>query len=150
MLTSLLTKYKNNEISQRQFIISIKNNKDITDEVVSLTSFLDIYNVDILERIYYIINGIKEPVKCRYCDNKAIFTGRINEGYKEICNSKDCRSKQLSDKHTGNTKITDNRDVKFIEWQKSVTDINDDIICENIKIDRCVDLIDNAVRFQSI
>ena len=145
-MKELLEKLKNNEISQRSFIATIKNSKEYIEEVEKETVFLNEYDVDILERIYYIIKDIKSVVKCQYCDNKAKWTGRINEGYKVTCCSKECESKRISEQKTGLTNISENRDNKFIEWQNSLSNdiiINDDFIKDNIKYDKFIDLLTN-------
>ena len=141
-LSELLKSYKEEVISLRQFITNVKSKNLFMNEAIEKTSFLDSYNPDILERLYYIINDLHDVVTCKYCNNKASWSGRIKEGYKEICSSKECRKKQLSDVHTGNTKISENRDEAFLEWQKSIIEVNDNII-KDIKYDRLIDLIDN-------
>ena len=145
-MKDLLEKLKNNEISQRSFIATIKNSKEYIEEVEKETSFLNEYNVDILERIYYIIKDIKSVVKCQYCDNKAKWTGRINEGYKTTCCSKLCESKRISEQKTGLTNISENRDKKFIEWQNNLSDdiiIDDVFIKNNIKYYKFISLLTN-------
>ena len=142
-MKELLEQLKNNDISLRQFIARVKQDEELIQYTIDNTSFLNEYNPDILERLYYIINDLHEIVRCKYCNNKAIWSGRIKDGYKDICSNKECRTKQLKDVHTGNTSISDNRDNAFIEWQNSVITINDDIIIENIKYGKYVDLITN-------
>ena len=140
-MKDLLEKLRNNEISQRLFIATIKKTKEYIKEVEKETSFLNEYNVDILERIYYIIKDIKSVVKCQYCDNKAKWTGRINEGYKTTCCSKLCESKRISEQKIGLTNISENRDKKFIEWQNNLSDdiiIDDLFIKNNIKYDKFI------------
>jgi hypothetical protein len=141
----LLQKYKNQAISSRSLIISIKNSIDLINELESRTSFLDTYNSDITERIYCLVNNINTPIKCKYCDNKAKWSGRFKDGYKTTCCSKECESKRISEQKQGQTIISVNRDNTFIEWQKSVTYINDDIVKEHIKYDKYIQYIDNSV-----
>lgn len=143
-MKELLEKYKNNEISLRSLISTIKNNDAFIRQIILLTSFLDEYNPDILERIYYIINDLYVPVKCKYCDNKAKWSGRIKDGYKMTCCSKECESKRMSEQKTGSTVISSNRDNAFIEWQNSITKVNDDII-KTIKYEKYIPLITNPV-----
>lgn len=142
-MKELLEQLKNKVISLRQFIARVKQDEELIQYTINNTSFLNEYNPDILERLYYIINDLHEIVRCKYCNNKAIWSKRISDGYKDICSNKECRTKQLQDVHTGNTSISDNRDKTFIEWQNSVITINDDIIIENIKYDKYIDLITN-------
>lgn len=142
-MKELVEQLTNNGISLRQFIARVKQDEELVQYTIDNTSFLNEYNPDILERLYYIINDLHEIVRCKYCNNKAIWSGRIKDGYKDICSNKECRTKQLQDAHTGNTSISDNRDNTFIEWQNSVITINDDIIIENIKYDKYIDLITN-------
>lgn len=141
----LLQKYKNQAISSRSLITSIKNSNDLINELKSRTSFLNTYNPDITERIYCLVNNINTPIKCKYCDNKAKWSGRFKDGYKNTCCSKECESKRISDQKQGQTIISANRDNAFIEWQKSVTYINDDIVKEHIKYDKYIQYIDNPV-----
>ena len=145
-MKELLLKLKNNEISQRSFISTIRNNKSYICEVEIATNFLNQYDSDIVERLYYIINDIHEPVKCKYCGKKAKWTGRLNEGDKVTCCSKECESKRISEQKTGLTGISENRDKQFIEWQNSITDdviINDEFIKNNIKYDKFIGLLTN-------
>ena len=140
----LIIKYKNNEISLRSLISQIKNNQNYIDEVNKQTSFLDRYNADILERLYCILNDIDYIVKCKYCESKAKWSGRINDGYKLTCCSKECESKRISEQKTGTNKISSNRENKFIEWQNSITEVNDEVIKE-IKYEKYISLITNSL-----
>jgi hypothetical protein len=141
----LLQKYKNQAISSRSLITSIKNSNELINDLESRTSFLNTYNPDITERIYCLVNNINIPIKCKYCDNKAKWSGRFKDGYKTTCCSKECESKRISEQKQGQTIISANRDNTFIEWQKSVTYINDDIVKEYIKYDKYIQYIDNPV-----
>ena len=141
-----LNEYTLNNISLRSFIGKVKSYDYISKELITLTSFLNEYNPDILERLYYLINDKHEIVKCQYCDNKAKWSGRINEGYKLTCCSKECESKRISEQRTGLTNISKNRDNKFIEWQNNLSDdiiINDEFIKDNIKYDKFINLLTN-------
>lgn len=142
-LDELLKSLKDGIISQRHFIAICS--RYLIKEVYDRTAFLDQYKSDILERLYYIINDIHDTVKCKYCGKKAIWTGRIGEGYKEICNSAECKSHQLSDIKRGKTIISNNRDNAFIETQSKITYIDDDVIKNLIKYDKYVSLIDNPI-----
>ena len=144
-MQELINQLKSGKISQRQFIGYCKSDKILYNEILEHTHFLDQYNPDILERLYYMINNINEIVKCKYCNNKAIWSGRLNNGYKDICNSKECRSKQLSEIHRGKTVISNNRDSKFKSLQASIEKVDDNIIKDLIKYDKFVDLIDNQI-----
>lgn len=142
-LDVLLEKLKNGTISLRKFIAICS--RYLISDVYKRTEFLDKYGSDILERLYYIINDIHEVVKCKYCGNKAIWTGRIGEGYKDICNAKECKSKQLSDLHKGKTNISSNRNMDFIHKQASLIKVNDEIIKDLIKYDKYLEFIDNPI-----
>ncbi|WQJ53852.1 MAG: homing endonuclease [Wendovervirus sonii] len=143
MFEDYLKLFKEEKISQRQLCSYANKYKE---DVKKLTPFLDGYqNIDIIERLYYIINDLHEVVICKYCNNKASWTGRLNEGYKEICSNKECRKKQLSDVHTGNTKISENRDNAFINEQNKVIFINDDIVKDIFKYDKYVNLVTNPI-----
>ena len=144
-LQDYINDLKADNISLRQFIGIIKKDEDLINEVNQKTVFLNEYNPDILERLYYVINDLHDIVKCKYCDNKAIWSGRINTGYKTICKNSECRTKQLSDTHTGNTLISENRDASFIEAQKEIKSISDDIILSLIKYDKHIDLLTNPI-----
>lgn len=144
-MEGLLEKLKSKKISQRSFIATIKKSESYINEVINETAFLNEYNPDILERIYYIINDIHETIKCPYCQNKAKWTNRINEGYKTTCCSKECESKRISEQKQGLTNISENRDKQFIDWQSNVDEkeINDEFIKDNIKYDKQINLLTN-------
>jgi len=143
MLDELINSLKLNEISLRSFISTIKNSKDLINIVNQKTNFLDEYNVDILERLYYIINDIHKPVKCAYCNNKATFTGRIKDGYRKTCSNKECQSKMFANKMQGSTLISKNRDEAFIKLQNTINDVNDNIIKDILKYDKFLSLVTN-------
>lgn len=143
-MKDLLEKYKNNIISLRSFISQVKNDEKLIRQLYMLTSFLDEYNADILERLYYIINDLYSSIRCKYCDNKAKWSGRISEGYKLTCCCKECESKRISEQNKGNNIISNNRDNKFTEWEKSITDVNDDVI-KSIKYEKHISLITNPI-----
>lgn len=146
-LDELLEKYKDGAISARQLIARVKNSDELISEIEKRTEFLDSYNpYDIIERLYYLVNGISEVVRCKYCSNKATWKKKsIGDGYRDICSSKECRSKQLVETHTGNTSISENRNSDFIAWQDSVMVVNDDVIKDNIKYLKLIPLITNSV-----
>lgn len=123
-------KLKNNT---KSLISSIKQSKFYQNELKKLTSFLNEYTIDanVNERVYYLWNDLKKPVLCPYCGKIAKFAKTINEGYKTTCCSKECESKRISDLHTGETKISENRLNNFLKWQKSVTIVTDKVICEH-------------------
>lgn len=146
LLDMYLESYFNNEISGRSLIMTIKNNQGLMDEVVKRTPFLDEYNPDdIVERIYYLANELTEPVRCKYCNNKASWKYKgIRGGYYEICSNKSCRSKQLGLLRIGQTFISDKRIREFKIWQESVTEINDAEILLHIKFDKFIPYITNT------
>ena len=143
ILEEILKELKLGKISQRQFIGYCKSDKNLYDEILNKTEFLNQYNPDILERLYYIINNIQEIIKCKYCNNKAIWTGRLNNGYKDICNSKECRSKQLAEAHQGKNIISQNRDNDFIVNQSLINEVNDNIIKDILKYDKFLPMVTN-------
>ena len=58
-LNELLSDLRSGEINTKVFTMKIKYSDTLTSEVIKNTSFLDEYNdVNINERIYYIINHI--------------------------------------------------------------------------------------------
>ena len=143
----LIKDYKDGRLTDRQLLTYVKNIKEFKDEIVKRTSFLDNYEpYDIVERLYYIVNNLTDVVRCKYCGNKATWCKRgLKEGYREICSSKECKSKNLSDAHESNTLISENRAKEFIEWQNNVTKVNDEIIKENIKYDKFIPMITNPI-----
>ena len=145
LLDMYLDSYFNNEMSGRSLIMTIKYNQELIDEVVKRTSFLDEYNPDdIVERIYYLANELTEPVRCKYCDNKAIWKERgIRGGYYEICSDKNCRFKQMSNIRFGQTVISEKRLEDFKKWQDNVTELNDAEILLHIKFDTLIPYINN-------
>lgn len=143
---SILEKFKSKLISQRQAIYQLKTCR-IFQEVIKRTSFLDQYNPSENERIYYILNDLHEIVKCKYCGNKASFINP-KDGYRDICSSKECRSKQLSDVQQGSTKISSNRESKFMEWQNSISRIsqlNDKEIKKHLVYQKFLPLTTNQI-----
>ena len=54
-MKELLEQLKNNDISLRQFIARVKQDEELIQYTIDNTSFLNEYNPDILERLYYII-----------------------------------------------------------------------------------------------
>ena len=146
-LDEIISDHHEKKISDRQLIGKVKTDLELQEEIKKRTAFLDCYDdVVIIERLYYVVNGLSEPVKCKFCDNKANWFDRgLKEGYRPTCKNKECQSKQLAERHTGSTKISENRDAAFIEWQSTVTVINDDIVKENIKYDKYIPLITNPI-----
>lgn len=143
----LLKDYKDGHLTDRQLLAYVKNTEQFRDEIIKRTSFLDDYDIyDIVERLYYLVNDLTEVVKCKYCGNKATWCKRgLKEGYRLICSSKECKSKNLADAHEGNTLISENRDKEFIEWQNTVTMIDDNIVKEHIKYDKFIPMITNPI-----
>lgn len=146
-LKELLHIYNSGALSDRQLIGRVKASLSIQKELIEATPFLDAYeNIDIVERLYYAVHNLNDIVKCKYCDNKATWIGRgLKDGYRPTCKNKECKSKLLTESRTGSTVISDKRDSEFIEWQNSVTQINDDIVKEHIKYDKFIPLITNKV-----
>lgn len=142
-LDLLLQHFYNKEITQRQLISYIKQRKNLQKDIIKKTNFLDIYNSDILERLYYIINNVNVVQLCPYCNKKLKFTGRLSNPYQQTCGSKECISKSLKIAHQGQKIISHNRTNEFIKWQKTVKFVNDDIIIKNIKYDKFISLITN-------
>lgn len=140
-----LEDFRSDYISQRQAIHKLKGTA--YPEVLKRTSFLDDYNPSVNERVFYVLNDLHEVVKCKYCQHKATFIN-IKEGYRPICSSKECRSKQLAEAHLGNTVVSSNREFKFIKWQNSIEDIsqlNDEVIKKNFNFKKFIPLVTNTV-----
>lgn len=119
------------KISQRQFITFIKLSKELQQSLKKETCFLDPYNedIDISERIYYIINKKTTAELCPYCGKLKKFSGRINEGYYPTCCSKECKSKLKSSQMiSANIKGHLNLFEEYKKWEADLVDINDDII----------------------
>lgn len=114
-LNELLSDLRSGEISTKVFTMKIKYSDTLTSEVIKNTSFLDEYNdVDINERIYYILNNINDVVKCKYCNNKATFVD-MTRGYRNICKSKECNSKLKRDVNLGSHAVHNSRIEKYKE-----------------------------------
>lgn len=147
-LHECLDDLKSGILNKKSFIMKIKFSEALVNEALKKTSFLDEYeNVDINERLYCIINGIESVVKCKYCDMKATFE-RINTGYLNTCSSKECKFKMNSDMRTGKTLISENRTIKFKEWEKSIKEksqLNDEVIEKNISSERLLNLVENEI-----
>lgn len=127
--------FKNGLITSKSVIAKCKKDAELQKEVFRLTSFLDNLNreVDLIERLFYILNEIQEPEFCPYCHNLKTFTGRFKEGYRPTCSDKKCQSKNYSKLHTG-LNIKEDRDNEFETWQESITEstvLNDDTILSN-------------------
>jgi len=141
-IDEILASYVNDDISSRQLITYARK---FEDDVINRTPFLDAYDASLEERLYCIVHHIDSIKTCKYCDHKASWTGHFSEGYREICASKDCRSRQLSDIHTGNTTTSNNRENAFILKQSAVTEVNDDTIKDLYVYDKYVNLTTNSI-----
>ena len=143
-LAELCSDLWSNQKTIRSFVCSIKQRPDLIAEVEQKTSFLDDYDdVDLNERLYYIMNDIDEVIKCPYCGDKATFH-RIDCGYRHTCKNKVCKSKHNSFIHNGNTKVSENREKKFKDWEKTITSLsqlNDEVIKENIVADKYLQML---------
>lgn len=127
--------FKNGIVSSKSIIARCKKDEEMQKDVYLLTTFLDDLNreVDLIERLYYILNDISQPEFCPYCNNLKTFTGRFKEGYRPTCNNKECQSKNYTKLHTG-LNIKEGRDNNFDVWQNKIdesTELNDEIILQN-------------------
>ncbi|HRW21274.1 MAG TPA: hypothetical protein P5509_04820 [Bacteroidales bacterium] len=78
----------------KSIIVSLRYNEDILNEVLERTSFLpDITSVS--ERVYCLINNIKETLLCDYCGKPRKFM-KLDRGYHGTCQSKECIKKHRS------------------------------------------------------
>lgn len=143
-LKEIITSFRKNEIDFRKFSKLIRQNKNVEKELYETTSFLDEYNSDNLERIYYVANGYTKIQTCPFCGKKLKWSGELNKGFRNTCGDKECESKNRSKLNEGNLRST-NRDSAFIQWQSSVKEINDEIVKEHIKYDKHVDMITNPI-----
>ena len=149
-LDELLKNYRNGDINPRSLISTIKNREELIKEVTERTHFLDEYNPeDIVERLYYVVDGSTEIVRCKYCGKKASWNdgrGMSGEksGYRDTCCSEECLSRKFAELSIGRS-IAEPRIQKFIEWQNNVTELNDDIVKENFTLDLFVNYITNPV-----
>jgi len=140
-MKDLIQDYKNGKLSLRQVIYNCKNYKEYTQELVENTKFLDLYkntrDISVEERLYYVINDIKEPIICESCGKLKTFSGRIRDGYRNSCSSSECKSKMFSKVVSERPKnILSNRIKSFIEWQESInsdTKIDDNTIKNFVK-----------------
>lgn len=147
-LDELFNEIYTGKISIRSFVGTIKQRPDLIEQVNQETSFLDIYDdIDFNERLYYIIHDLHEPVKCAYCNNKANFFN-LRNGYRKTCKNNTCLSKMYTDIKTGATKISENRERKFKDWELTITSpsqLNDDVIKENIVADKYLQKLTNEI-----
>ena len=147
-LDTLVDNYLNGDITARSIIAIIKASDKLKNALKDATSFLNEYtDVTVAERLYYLVNDLNDVVKCKYCDNKAKWNCRdlLSEGYITTCGRTECESNKYSDIHSGQTVISENRVANFIEWERSVTEVNDDIILENIKYDVLLESVTNPI-----
>lgn len=147
ILQELVDAYRENPKKGGRSLVSfVKNRKELQEEVVKLTPFLDEYeDVDIVERVYYVAKGLTELQRCS-CGKKLVWKNRgLIAGYTETCGDKNCKSFMYGTKRTGKTTISENRDAAFIEWQNSVTEINDDVVKKYIKHRSRASLITNPL-----
>ena len=138
--------YNKGEITGRSMISSIKQDESLIAAIERNTTFLNAYeNIDVVERLYYIVHNLTDVVKCKCCDNKASWTGRLTEGYHTTCGSKECISKETSLRMDGSTHISSMRDKAFKQWQAGVEEIDDDLIKRYIIYDKFVEFVDNPI-----
>ena len=147
-LDTLVDNYLNGDITARSIIAIIKASDKLKNALKDATSFLNEYtDVTVAERLYYLVNDLNDVVKCKYCDNKAKWNCRdlLSEGYITTCGCTECESNKYSDIHSGQTVISENRVANFIEWERSVTKVDDYIILENIKYDVLLESVTNPI-----
>lgn len=101
----------------------------------------------VAERLYYLVNDLNDVVECKYCNNKAKWNYKdlLSDGYITTCGSQECNSKRISEFQSGRTVISENRAANFIEWERSVTKVDDYIILENIKYDVLLESVTNPI-----
>ena len=143
----LVEQYNCGDVSSRELITRVKMSDLYIKKLCEETEFLDVYNPSVTERLYYVVNDIDDIVRCEYCGKKAKWNSRdvLDEGYTLTCGDKECGSKRISDLHSGVTIISENRLQNFIEWEKSVIEINDDIVKKNIKYCYLLEHITNPI-----
>jgi len=146
-LQSILQKYKHGEYDNRLLLIRISNLESLSKQVRDATSFLDEYNPTISERFYYLIHDLKEVQRCKFCGKKLKWNTRneLSKGYWLTCGDKACDAKRRAIKMTGSSSISESRDKKFVEWQATVIEINDDIVKKYIKYDKFVNMLTNPI-----
>lgn len=145
----LMGRYMSGDMTQRQLITYAKS--DFSNTVMERTGFLD--TDDIVERLWYIVNDVKEPLMCPYCGKKRLkFTGRLNEGFVAYCNDPKCKTEHHRKTSSGR-KVHQPKVVPYIEWQNTVTmaDLNDDVIVDKLfggqgLIQDLVEVIDGVVK----
>lgn len=79
-----------------------RNNKSTSEEFISfkkklieLTSELNTKKSSLMERIYWILNDIKELPMCKYCGVKKVTTYiSFSKGYKDTCGSVSCANEK--------------------------------------------------------
>ena len=89
-------------------LTGLKLTRAITDELKGLTGFLDLYygDVSISQRLYHILENIKEVQFCQYCGELPRKFHRLNTGYFNTCGNVECKNsgKVISFKKTINEK----------------------------------------------
>ncbi len=99
-----LCELNNNLISGKSQIRYLKRNYlNIFDEIKKYTKFLN-ESSSLSERLYCIINDIKEKNKCLECNNKLNFV-TYNKGYNDFCSTKCSTSNQEVKNKSKNTCI---------------------------------------------
>lgn len=137
-LNKIIIEYNNGNISTKELF---EYTSTYIDKIKNMTSFLDSYDVTLPERLYYLVHNISSVIKCKYCGSKTKWSGRFKDGYKEICGSKECRSKQLSESHKGLKNISINRDMNVCDIISNVIDVNDTTIIDVFKYDKYVEYV---------
>lgn len=99
MLNSII-----NFINSKQRILNSTFNKlpEFKTFIIENTQFLNVYNISLLERLWYVINNIKSPILCKTCNKKATFIN-LKNGYRDFCSAKCAMSNIETRKKIQNT-----------------------------------------------
>lgn len=123
-----LNRFKNKKIKSKEFIT--KCLEIFYDLVLDKTNKFK--NISFINRLWIILNNIKEIPLCPYCHNHCKFSENIFIGYYRTCENKNCK---IEDSRVFNNKYKKfkNTDIiNFIKKQENikVSDINDRLIIE--------------------
>lgn len=82
------------DCGNHSFMLRLKHNRRLRNQVLDATMFLK-GDADFPERVYCILNDIKEQPVCRWCGNPLQFRN-ISAGYFPTCDNPECKQKAVA------------------------------------------------------
>jgi len=79
--------------------------------IVRLTHFLDVYNVGLSERFYYIYNNINNVILCQYCQKQKPTFKSISRGYCKYCSKKCSNNSEETKQKSVNTNLKNYNEI---------------------------------------